>query len=167
MTNDYKRTLAGLAMLGVGPWRVYTCSPTDTTNQTYRGKPTPFTIRFCYADITPGGIVYEVIQPISGPTIFQNFLDKQGEGVHHIAYDCNNVPMKERVKIFAERGLELAQGGSWRGDNHFAFFESEETGTCFETIEFAGNWEYPEPDEWFPAEAGETTARGSENTEDP
>lgn len=101
-------------------------------------------------------MVYEVIQPVSGPTIFQDFLDKQGEGVHHIAYDCNNIPMADRIKMFKERGLDLAQGGSWRGDNAFAFFESEETGTCFETISFEDGWDYPEPDEWFPPEAAGT-----------
>lgn len=94
-----------------------------------------------------------MIQPVAGPSIFQEFLEQHGEGLHHIAYDCNNVPMEERVQEFKKRGFELAQGGSWMGDNHFGFFESEETGTCFETIEFASDWEYPEPDEWFPPQA--------------
>lgn len=153
MTKDYKRTLTGLSKLGIGPWRVYTCDPSNTRNQSYRGQSSDFTLRFCYADITPNGIVYEVIQPVAGPSIFQEFLDQHGEGLHHIAYDCNNLPMGERVQEFKKRGFELAQGGSWMGDNHFGFFESEETGTCFETIEFAGDWEYPEPDEWFPPQA--------------
>ena len=92
--------------------------------------------------------------PGSGPTIFEEFLEQKGEGVHHIAYDCNGVPMEERVRLFRERGFECVQGGKWRGDNEFIFFESEETGTCFETITFEEGWEYPEPDEWFPVEAG-------------
>jgi methylmalonyl-CoA/ethylmalonyl-CoA epimerase len=37
------------------------------------------------------------------------------------------------------------------GKNHFAFFETEsETGTCFETYEFPGDWEYLDSEEWFP-----------------
>ena len=151
--------------MGIGPWRVYTCSPENTTNQTFRGQPSEFTLRFCYADITPGGIVYEVIQPVSGPSIFQEFLDTQkgGEvggplgGLHHVAYDCNNIPWDDRVRMFKERGLELAQGGSWKGDNRFAFFESEDASTCFETISFAEDWTYPEPDEWFPAAPAPTS----------
>ena len=57
------------------------------------------------------------------------------------------------MQEFKKRGFELAQGGSWMGDNHFGLFESEETGTCFETTEFADGWEWPEPDEWFPPRA--------------
>ena len=63
--------------------------------------------------------------------------------------------MEERVRLFRERGMEVAQGGSWKGDNHFAFWESRETGTYFETIQFAPDWDYPEPDEWFPVPPAE------------
>lgn len=38
------------------------------------------------------------------------------------------------------------------GQNHFAFFETEDaTTTCFETYEFPPDWDYPEPEAWFPA----------------
>ena len=76
-------------------------------------------------------------------------------GIHHVAYDCNNIPFEQRQQGFKERGFEQSQGGSWLGKNHFAFFETEkETGTCFETIAWDDDWTLPEPDEWFPAAAG-------------
>ena len=96
-------------------------------------------------------MVYEVIQPVSGATIFQEFLEQHGEGIHHIAYDCNGVPFEERIKGFKEKGFEMVQGGNW-GGNRFAFFETEATtGTCFETYHFPEGFEFPEPDEIFPA----------------
>ena len=61
--------------------------------------------------------------------------------------------MEERVQEFKKRGFELPPGGSWMGINHFALFESEETGNCFETTRFASDWEWPKPDEWFPPQA--------------
>ena len=73
--------------------------------------------------------------------------------------------MAERVRLFRERGMEVAQGGSWRGENHFAFWESAETGTCFETIQFEEGWDYPEPDEWFPAAASAELEKGKEKRE--
>jgi len=151
-TPDYKKTISGLWALGIGPWRCYTFSPSTTTNQTYRGTSVPFVLRVCFANLTPT-MVYEVIQPISGPNIFQEWLDKHnGEpGIHHIAYDMNGIPFQERVEKMRERGFEVSQGGSWMGRNHFAFFETEGlTGTCFETYEFPGDWVDPEPEEWFP-----------------
>ena len=157
MTSDYKRTLSGLCKLGIGPWRIYESNPDNTPDQTYRGRSIPFSMLLCFADLSPSNIVYEVIQPLSGPTIFQEFLDKQGEGIHHIAYDCNNIPWEDRLAEFEKRGFVLAQGGDFRGENKFAFFESEETGTCFETIAFREGYVYPEPDEWFPARQGDNS----------
>lgn len=106
-------------------------------------------------------MIYEVIEPVSGPTIFQEFLDEKGEGLHHVAYDCNGVAMEERVRGFRERGFECVQSGKWMvgGENEFAFFENRDggggLGTCFETIKFEEGWGWPEPDEWFPAKEEE------------
>ncbi|KAL3421020.1 hypothetical protein PVAG01_07465 [Phlyctema vagabunda] len=167
VTKDYKRTISSLHNLGIGPWRIYRFSPSNTTNQTYNGTSSAFEGMFCFAEFqtsggatdaaasnsSPTNMVYEVIQPVSGPSIFQDFLDEHGEGIHHIAYDCNNVPFEDRLKEFKDRGFKLVQGGSFMGRNHFAFFTEEgqdRTGTCFETYEFPSDWEYPEPEEWYP-----------------
>ena len=82
--------------------------------------------------------------------------------VHHIAYDCNNIPWEHRIKAFADRGMSVALQGRWNKDCRFAFFEDEDTGTTFETIAFEEGYDYPEPDEWFPAKEGESTEEGKE-----
>ncbi|RDW68392.1 hypothetical protein BP5796_09049 [Coleophoma crateriformis] len=178
VTKDYKRTIAGLNALAIGPWRAYTFTPANTTNQTYYGQSSAFTMKVCFADFgaagsshqdgrtstpthshgqsgDPAPMVYEVIQPISGANIFQDFLDAHGEGIHHIAYDCNDMPFAERIRAFEARGWRFAQGGSWMGRNHFAFFVEDgpvdRTGTCFETVSFPADWDYAEPETWFPS----------------
>ncbi|KAL9614300.1 MAG: hypothetical protein Q9167_001183 [Letrouitia subvulpina] len=152
VTRSYQRTIRSLAGLGIGPWRIYTCSPDNTTAQTFQGRPSSFTIKFCFASLPPSNITYEVIQPVSGPNIFQSFLDEKGEGLHHVAYDCNNIPMEDRRKGFAERGWQCTQSGTWcvGGMNSFAFFEKSGAETCFETIVFEEGWDWPEPEEWYP-----------------
>lgn len=148
VTADCRKVMTGLSALGIAPWRVYTFSPENTKDQTYRGRPAEFSMRVCFAQ--SGDMVWEVIQPLSGPTIFQDFLDGHGEGIHHVAYDCNDMPFHERLQELERRGFNLAQSGSWEGKCHFAFFETEgATTTCFETYAFDVDWEYPEPDEWF------------------
>ncbi|KAH8728236.1 hypothetical protein GQ44DRAFT_724756 [Phaeosphaeriaceae sp. PMI808] len=158
VTPDFKKTIQGLWKMGIGPWRCYSFTPSNTTNQTYRGQSSAFTLRVCFAELSPT-MVYEVIQPVdgAGPNIFREWLDAHGNapGIHHIAYDINGIPFTERVKEFEKRGFVMSQGGSWMGKNHFAFFETgEETGTCFETYEFPSDWEYPKPEEWFPYAPG-------------
>jgi len=64
-------------------------------------------------------------------------------------------PLLTKSTRLQRSGFESSQGGSWLGRNHFAFFETEEkTGTCFETIAWDEGWVLPEPEEWYPAEAG-------------
>lgn len=150
VTRDASRTMAGLWALGIGPWRIYTFDPGNTTNQTYRGRPSPFVLKVCFAQA--GAMVWEIIEPVSGDTIFSEFIDRHGEGVHHIAFDCNSMPFADRIAEFERRGFTLAQGGSWMGRNHFAFFDTEETATtCLETYVFPEDWVYPEPEAWYPA----------------
>jgi len=152
VTGDHQRTMEGLCRLGIGPWQVHTFSPENTTNQTYRGKPSPFTMKVCFAKL--GTMIWEIIEPVSGSTIFAEFLLRHGEGIHHVAYDCNNVQFEQRIAEFKQRGFQLVQSGSWMGKNHFAFFETESaTTTCLETYIFPDDWQYPEPDEWYPHQA--------------
>ncbi|MBY3045957.1 VOC family protein [Rhizobium leguminosarum] len=149
VTSDHKRTMDGLLKLGIGPWRVYKFSPENTENQTYRGEAVSFELTVCFAQ--SGNMVWELMEPVSGPTIFADFLKAHGEGVHHVAYDCNNIPFEERIAEFERRGFKKIQSGSWMGRNHFAFFATEEdTTTCFETYAFPDDWDYPEPDSWYP-----------------
>lgn len=149
VTKDHRRTIEGLLNLGIGPWKSYTFSPENTTNQTFRGNPSEFTLKVCFAEV--GDITWELIQPLSGPTIFQEFLNRHGEGIHHVAWDCNGIPFADRLVEFKRRGCSLSQSGSWQGKNNFAFFETEgEITTCMETYEFPDNWEYPSADEVFP-----------------
>ena len=150
VTRDARRTMAGLWALGLGPWRVYTFDPSNTTDQTYHGRPSAFTMRMCFAQV--GALMWELIEPVSGETIFAEFLDRHGEGLHHVAFDCNGAPFEDRVAEFERRGFTLVQGGSWMGRNRFAFFGTEDaTTTCFETYVFPDDWAYPEPEAWYPA----------------
>ena len=45
---------------------------------TYRGQPVSCDLKVC--DIPMNGFVIELHQPIGGPSSFQEFLDKHGEG---------------------------------------------------------------------------------------
>lgn len=103
-------------------------------------------------------MTFELIEPLSGPSIFQDFLDAHGEGVHHVAWDCNGIPMAERVRGFEERGFRMVQSGDWNGGNQFAFFEDRESvgggGVWFETIVF-GEGGMPEAEGVWPPNDGE------------
>lgn len=150
VTADHRRTMEGLVRLGIGPWRVYTFDSATVTNRTYRGAPADFGIKVCFADV--GDMAFEIMQPLYGPSIFQQFLDTHGEGIQHIAFDCAEQPWSRRIADFAGRGFPMVQSGRFMDANAFAFFDTEAaTGTVFETYSIPAGFVWPEPEEWFPA----------------
>ncbi|MDQ3739275.1 MAG: VOC family protein [Actinomycetota bacterium] len=111
VTEDHQRTMAGLVRLGVGPFRVYTFDNETLAAPTYRTQHSPFSLKVCFAK--NDGLTWEIMQPLAGRTIMREFLDTHGEGIHHVAFDCNGVPWDERVANFAARGFGVTQSGRW------------------------------------------------------
>jgi methylmalonyl-CoA/ethylmalonyl-CoA epimerase len=69
--------------LGWGPWSVFDYKPPLLHDTVVRGEPREF--RMIGAETMVDGLGFELIQPVSGPSIYQKFLDERGEGVQHIA----------------------------------------------------------------------------------
>ncbi len=51
-------------------------------------------------------------------TVIREFLDQHGEGIHHIAFECNNAPWEQRLKMFADRGFTAGIPGDQRRQLH-------------------------------------------------
>ncbi len=150
VTADHRRTMEGLVRLGIGPWRIYTFDSSTVTEQTYRGKAADFAIKVCFADV--GQLAVEIMQPLSGPSIFAEHLARHGEGIHHVAFDIERRPWDERLATFARRGFPVIQSGRFNHQNAFAFFDTEDaTGTTFETYDIPPGYVWPQPEAWFPA----------------
>ncbi len=122
VTEDHRRTMAGLVRLGVGPFRVYTFDDANLADATYRSEPSPFSLKVCFA--TNRGLTWEIMQPLTGRTIMREFLDTHGEGIHHVAFDCDDAPSDQRVASFAARGFASTQSGRWVDQNSFSFFDT-------------------------------------------
>ena len=69
--------------LGWGPWSVFEYAPPLLHDTVVRGQPCEY--RMIGAETSVDGLGFELIQPVSGPSIYQEFLDSHGEGVQHIA----------------------------------------------------------------------------------
>src|SRR4029453_12101548 len=55
------------------------------SDRRYRGQPGQFDQKLGWPP--PGTVTWEWIEPLSGPTVYLDFLDAHGEGLHHIAFD--------------------------------------------------------------------------------
>ena len=85
-------------------------------NYTYRGE--PVSCEILSALIEMNGFVLELHQPVSGPSTFQEFLDKHGNGVHHIGFEVGSdrdavIERLSSLGFDTNRTLGIYPGSSW------------------------------------------------------
>jgi 4-hydroxyphenylpyruvate dioxygenase-like putative hemolysin len=74
---------------------------------TFHGK--PVTHKFVGAATMVGDLNVELIMHLRGKTIYKEFLDKKGEGLHHIAYTTNDID--PALEEFRKSGIRVLQSG--------------------------------------------------------
>ena len=104
---------------GIGPWFLYDVDIADTY---YRDQDVPMQARMGLAQ--SGGQQIELIQPERVyPSLYTEFLDAGGTGVHHICYWADIDRARDH---FVARGCDLVQHGQTGDGNRFLYT----TGTC-------------------------------------
>ena len=75
---------------------------------TYQGQPGDWVMHLYLAYAKDTQI--ELIQPVAGRSIFQDFLDQRGEGVQHLAYVVANSAYEQAAAHLTGHGHPLIQG---------------------------------------------------------
>jgi methylmalonyl-CoA/ethylmalonyl-CoA epimerase len=63
-------------IFSIEPWQIYTFQPPLLTKITVRGKPVPYIMKLALTQI--GNIQWELIQPLTGPSVYKEFLEQKG-----------------------------------------------------------------------------------------
>ncbi len=72
-----------------------------------------------------GSLELELIQPVRGPSLYREFLERGGEGLHHLCFDVDD--LDERLKRYRSMGLPtLMEGRTPNGG--FAYLDTEKIG---------------------------------------
>lgn len=132
------------SLLGIGPWKIYTVGGPHLTNVTYRGKPASFKIRYGLA--MSGSLTMEVIQPLEGPSIWDEYLDSRGPTLHHFNFYVPDFDVAAR-HMDAE-GWTTVQTGDGFGrtrDGRFAYYDhGSDIGCIVELVEAPSERDTPE-----------------------
>lgn len=111
---------------GIGPW--YPAVASVEKEQMIVGE--PFTLKVAHARLV-GRLLLELIEP-QGPSIWSQFLEIHGEGLHHIAYDVAN--WHEMVSKLEAQGAKMIIGAiSW--GKHFCYLDTKPGGIIVELAE--------------------------------
>lgn len=136
------------ALLGIGPWTVKSFEPPALTDTTYRGRRVEYSMRLAIA--RPGDVDVELIEPVSGPSIYEDHLAEAGPGLHHVA--CFGWDRDEALRVvrgFESAGFGVVQRGTYRGSD-FWYIDTTDAldGLLFETVARGGA--PAEPDAVYP-----------------
>jgi hypothetical protein len=131
VVRDLQLEVDNWTMLGIGPWYAVKREPPILTGVTLRGKPVDATMMAAVAQ--NGSIQLELIQPLEGPSIWKEFLEERGGGLHHVQ-SIVHAPHKI-LAAFKEMGIEVLMSGKI-GPNTFYYMDSEPfLGTIYEFID--------------------------------
>lgn len=123
--EDYLRVMESI--LKVKP-DIVVKIPNDTmTNQErhYYGENEDFSAMLAFFNF--GAVQLEVIQPLTGKSVWKDFLERRGEGIHHIRFSIADMAACD--EHFAGLGIKKAQDGYSTKNIEglkWAYFDTEE-----------------------------------------
>lgn len=115
-------------LIGIGPFEIL---EPDYRNLIYRGKTGKFKMRVALANA--GSVQIELMQPLYGETIYDEFAQRKGYGLHHLGIRTDN--MEQGVKEMQAKGFQVIQSGNRPGVKWAYLSTEEQTGVIFELIE--------------------------------
>ena len=126
-----KSTEAYCQIFGLPKPEVITTDGYDKAGTVYRGKPTEGRCKLAFFDM--GQVTLELIEPIGGPSTWQEFLDEKGEGVHHIAFEVQGTDGV--VASLEEKGIGVIQQGHYEGGMYTYVDSAPGLGVILELLE--------------------------------
>jgi methylmalonyl-CoA/ethylmalonyl-CoA epimerase len=138
------------SLLGWGPWNVYELTPPRHHHTILRGEPVEYSM--VIAETHVGGIDFELIQPLDGPSIYKEWLDEHGEGIHHVACMKKGCDATKLLAEFEAKGIQRLMGGQIEDTIEYFYLDTEqrlkivlESGSGH-AIDLTPSWTYPETD---------------------
>ncbi|MFC1930776.1 VOC family protein [Chloroflexota bacterium] len=94
-------------IMGIGPWEIREWGSHALYDRAYYGKPAWARERLGHAYI--GDLEIELVQPIEGDSLYQDWIDEHGEGLHHLKFLCDDIDGVS--KALTEQGFTSIQNG--------------------------------------------------------
>jgi hypothetical protein len=120
ITRDLEKSMkAWVENLKIGPWAVLTFTDQSLEYLKVDGQVVTEPFKFLIAISWIGDMQLEIIQPVYGPTIYEAFLQKHGEGLHHIKEQIHDDAVAAVLDQYRENGIDVMQTGKFDVDVHY------------------------------------------------
>ncbi len=132
VVRDIERSAEAYSrILGLSQPQVIITDPREVAHTQFRGQPTDARAKLAFFEM--GQVPLELIEPIGGPSTWQEFLDEKGEGVHHIAFFVKGTDRV--VQYLAGHGIGVIQQGDYTGGRYTYVDSSAALGVVLELLE--------------------------------
>lgn len=94
-------------LLGIGPWEIREWGSHALFDRTYCGKPAWGKEKIAHAYL--GDFELELVSPWEGDSLYQDWIDEYGEGIHHLKFLCDDIDEVSNALI--DQGFISLQSG--------------------------------------------------------
>lgn len=120
VTRDLEKSMqAWIDTLRVGPWQVLTFTNETLDYLQVDGRTVTEPFEFLIGITWMGEVQLELIQPVSGPTIYEDHLRRKGEGLHHIKEYIPDERTEGTLADYLAKGIKVTQTGKFDTDYHY------------------------------------------------
>lgn len=123
------------ANFGVRSWTRLPDIHFDPENCTLHGRPADFVVHVSLGYI--GDLQLEIIQPVSGDSIYTEFLAVSPPGLHHLCFEVDDMALAlESARV---AGVDIVQAGSMMGGGmEFAYLDGSAHGVPYVELAYLG-----------------------------
>ncbi len=124
VVKDLRKTMEAYhKALGWGPWSVYEHKPPTLHHTMLHGKPTDYSM--IGAEVHCDPIDFEILQPLEGPSIYKEFLEQKGEGLHHVSMVSPTEDVDTALSNFKKIGVDVLMSGRLGESIRFYYMDTE------------------------------------------
>jgi hypothetical protein len=136
VVKDLEQTMRGYyERFGIGQWHVYTYGPAVLKRMTRFGRACSYTMRLGLNTVC--GTRRELIQQVEGDTVYREFIEGHGYGMHHLGVYVDDID--SAIAQAADAGFHVTMDGAGfglDGDGYYAYLDTDPLlGTTYELIQ--------------------------------
>jgi methylmalonyl-CoA/ethylmalonyl-CoA epimerase len=131
VVHDVEKTSQAFAdLLGVDVPQWIITDTVDKTDATYQSQPMEARAKLAFFDL--GSLSLEIIEPVGGPSVWRDFLDTKGQGVHHIAFRVQD--MDAEIAMLEGKDMPAVQRGNFTGGCYSYIDSTDKLGVMLELL---------------------------------
>jgi 4-hydroxyphenylpyruvate dioxygenase-like putative hemolysin len=124
VVKDLRKTMeAYTRILGWKPWSVYEHKPPVLHDTMLHGRPEKYTM--IGAEVHCDPIDFEILQPVDGPSIYKEFLEEKGEGLHHVSVVSPAEDVTQALNDFKKNGVDIMMEGRLGESIRFYYMDTD------------------------------------------